>query len=511
MRWNPPRESARERQVAEKLRAASRFYRFLWEVRGELFADGFEDELIASYRPRGQDPCPPAMLAMVMLLQRYDGLSDADAVDAAENDRRWQLVLGTLGKDRAPFGQGTLVRFRTRMVAHDLDKKLVDRTVELAKKSGKFGWKKLRVAIDSSPLQGAGRVEDTWNLIGRAMSKVVHAVSLALSIEEEDVIQKAGLTLLSADSIKSAIDIDWDDDEAQHEALNRLLVQVTRLEAWVAKKAKEESSVPPLKDALSLLRSVVEQDTEPDPPRGGRKITEGVAPDRVISIGDPEMRHGRKSRTKRIDGYKRHIAMVDGLILATAVEPANVREYQPAHRLLETVKLHGDIEILDIDRGYLASPAVEDLHRSGVVIHSRAWKASNHGLFTKIDFSIQLRRRRVLCPAGKSAPITPKGQAFFDPKDCGPCEMKKRCTNSPKRSLTIHPLEGLLIKLRANARTRTGRGQLRRRTTVEHRLARIGAIQGNRARYRGSRKNELDLNRAAAIANLLEVARRRCA
>lgn len=253
MRWHP-RESARERQVAAKLRASSRFYRFLWEIREELFTDGFEDELIASYRPRGQDPCPPALLAMVMLLQRYDGLSDADAVDAAENDRRWQLVLGTLGTERAPFGQGTLVRFRTRMVAHDLDKRLVDRTVEVAKKSGKFGWKKLRVAIDSSPLQGAGRVEDTWNLIGRAMSKVVHAVSLALSMEEEDVIQKAGLTVLTADSIKSAIDIDWDDDEAQYEALNRLLAQVSRLDAWVAKKAKEEASVPPLKDALSLLR-----------------------------------------------------------------------------------------------------------------------------------------------------------------------------------------------------------------------------------------------------------------
>jgi hypothetical protein len=204
MRWTPPRESARERRVADKLRAASRFYRFLWEVREELFADDFEEELIASYRPRGQDPCPPALLAMAMLLQRYDGLSDCDAVEAAEHDRRWQLVLGTLGQEKAPFGQGTLVRFRMRMMAHDLDKKLVDRTVELAKKSGKFGWKKLRIAIDSSPLQGAGRVEDTWNLIGRAMSKVVHAVSLALSMEEDDVIRRAGLTVLSADSIKSA-------------------------------------------------------------------------------------------------------------------------------------------------------------------------------------------------------------------------------------------------------------------------------------------------------------------
>jgi len=43
---------------------------------------------------------------------------------------------------------------------------------------------------------------------------------------------------------------------------------------------------------------------------------------------------------------------------------------------------------------------------------------------------------------------------------------------------------------------------LRKRVVVEHRLARIGAIQGRRARYFGARKNELDLNRAAALANL---------
>ena len=65
------------------------------------------------------------------------------------------------------------------------------------------------------------------------------------------MVRQAGLTVLSADSIKSAIDIDWDDDEAQREALNRLLEQVSQLEAWVAKKAAKESSVPPLKDALA--------------------------------------------------------------------------------------------------------------------------------------------------------------------------------------------------------------------------------------------------------------------
>src|SRR5215471_393836 len=158
MRWDLEATEA-EKKVAAKLRKASQFYRFLWEIRGDLFTVEFQDELAASYQPRGQDPCPPALLAMVMLLQRYEGLSDADAVDAAENDRRWQLVLGTLGQERAPFGQGSLVRFRLKMIEHDLDRALLDRTVELAKSTGKFGWKALRVALDSSPLEGSGRVE----------------------------------------------------------------------------------------------------------------------------------------------------------------------------------------------------------------------------------------------------------------------------------------------------------------------------------------------------------------
>ena len=511
MRWTPPHESSREQKVADRLRSASRFYRFLWEIRAELFADGFEDELIASYQPRGQDPCPPAMLAMVLLLQRYDGISDADAVDSAENDRRWQLVLGTLGKDEAPFGQGSLVRFRTRMIGHDLDKKLVERTVALAKSTGKFGWKKLRVALDSSPLLGAGRVEDTWNLIGRAMSKVVHTVALALDLDEEVVIERAGLTLLSADSIKAALDIDWDDEEAKQKALQLVLSEVSALEEWVAKRAKKEASKPPVSDALALLKRMVHQDTEPDPPSRGRKIREGVAHDRQISISDPQMRHGRKSRSKRFDGYKRHVAVINGLVVATAVVPANAPEHHPTEKLLKGAAKHGKIAVLDIDRGYLPSPEVESLHRAGVVVHSRAWNPKNQGRFTKDDFAIDLTARHVTCPAGKRARLAPSDQAFFSPQDCGTCRLKPQCTASPMRTVKLHRVEDLLIKLRAAKKTTEGRRELRERVVVEHRLARIGAIQGNRARYRGARKNELDLNRAAALANLMELARKRAA
>jgi len=510
MKWAPKRTDA-EKKVAAKLRKASGFYRFLWEIRDELFTVEFEDELVKSYQPRGQEPCPPALLAMVMLLQRYDGLSDADAVEAAENDRRWQLVLGCLGTDQAPFGQGTLVRFRTRAVANDLDKKLVDRTIELAKKSGGFGWKQLRVALDSSPLHGAGRVEDTWNLIGRAMSKVVHAVSLALDIEEETVIESAGLSVLSADSIKGALDIDWDDDDAQVAALQKLLHQVDALERWVAKRAAKEASLPPIKPSLELLRRVVEQDIEPDPSGSGRRIKQEVSKERIISISDPEMRHGRKSKTKLFNGFKRHIVVANNLILATAVVPANVQEHEAAASLLEAAAEHGAIEIVDIDRGYLASSRILELHRDGTVINSRPWVPTNKGLFTKTDFAINIRRREVTCPNGKTTKAVPSGTANFAVEDCSKCKLKPSCTTSAHRSVTLHPAEDLLIKLRRNNATKAGRAELRERVAVEHHLARIGGIQGDTARYAGARKNELDLNRSAAIANLHEVARRRAA
>ncbi len=200
------------------------------------------------------------------------------------------------------------------MVAHDLDKELVDRTVEGAKKRGGFGWKHLRVALESLPLRGAGWVEDTWTQIGRAMSKVVHAVRLVMGIDENTVVEEAGLTVLAAKSVKSGLDIDWDDPDARRQAVNRLLSEVSALETRVTKKTNRRVVSPPLSDALDLLRKVVEQDTEPDPPtKGRRRIKKGVLRDCVVSISDLEMRHGRKSRTKLFNAYKRHVAVVEGL------------------------------------------------------------------------------------------------------------------------------------------------------------------------------------------------------
>jgi hypothetical protein len=131
-------------------------------------------------------------------------------------------------------------------------------------------------------------------------------------------------------SVKAALNIDWDDKREQQRALERLLDDAASLKAWVERNIGDDTDVP-LPEALVLLARVIQQDLEPDPGGGDRsRIRRGTTPDRRISIEDGEMRHGRKSKSKTINGYKPHIATdVDsGLILATSVRPVNEREFQ---------------------------------------------------------------------------------------------------------------------------------------------------------------------------------------
>jgi Transposase domain (DUF772) len=193
IRWQMPTElSPEEQRVAQLLHRVGKFYVFLREVRAELFDEAFQAELAAAYQPRGTAALPAALLAMVTLLQAYDQVSDAEAVVTARVDQRWQLVLGNLGTATAPFSQGALVKFRARLIAHDLDQQLVARTVELAKRTGRFGWQALQAALDSSPLLGAGRVEDTWNLIGRALATVATCAAKAVGRPRAEVLTEAG-------------------------------------------------------------------------------------------------------------------------------------------------------------------------------------------------------------------------------------------------------------------------------------------------------------------------------
>jgi hypothetical protein len=125
----------------------------------------------------GQPPVWPARLALATIVQAYAGASD-EVVEAMVMVRRWQLVLDCVGADRTPFAEGALVFFRARLIGAGLGRRLVERTVEVAARAGGFGARALRAALGSSPLWGAGRVEDTFDLMGRALRKALGVIAV---------------------------------------------------------------------------------------------------------------------------------------------------------------------------------------------------------------------------------------------------------------------------------------------------------------------------------------------
>lgn len=102
------------------------------------------------------------------------------------------------------------------------------------------------------------------------------------------------------------------------------------------------------------------QDIEEEVP-GSPKLVKGVAPNRRISIEDRDMRHRRKSRNQRFDGYKRHVLKdLDlGMVRAVGVTSANQPEAEVTPAIetdLQTQKIK--LKELQIDRAYLTSHKV---------------------------------------------------------------------------------------------------------------------------------------------------------
>jgi len=439
-------------------------------------------------------------------------MSDAEMIELTVVDLRVQMVLGCLGTEHPPFSQGALQEFRNRLIAADLDRRVLERTVELATITKAFDPRKLpktlRVAIDSSPLEGAGRVEDTFNLLAHAARNVVRCAAGLLGWPEHEVCRRAGIPVLMESSLKRALDIDWNDAGEKRAAMTTLVRQLDSLQVWIAQHLPEALATPPLKEHVETLVQIRTQDLEPDPHHGGTRIREGVAADRRVSIGDQAMRHGRKSKSKGFNGFKRHIAAdVDRrLILACAITPANRPEDDAMPSLTADMERQGlAVDHLLIDRAYINSQLVDEvLNRRGKIV-CKPWKSHNGRLFPKSAFTLNLRDRTIVCPNGQVERFTFGTIVEFDADVCDQCAVRPQCTTAELghgRSVAIAENESLQHRLRRQIQTPVGRAALRERTMIEHKLAHISQRQGNAARYLGLRKNTFDLRRASAIQNL---------
>jgi hypothetical protein len=510
--WNPPIKLSRlEARIVSRTKSRRKFFVFMRNVRHELFDADFQSKLAQTYSPvsGGKMPVEPAVLALATLLQAYCGVSDEEAVERSVMDRRWQMVLGCLAARKPLFSKSTLWAFRMRLIEHEMDKELLERTVQMAEKFGGFSARQLRVALDSTPLFGAGRVEDTFNLLGHSLLKAVQLAARELGQSTEEVLEEAGLVLVGQSSLKAALDLDWGQPQARKKALGLVLEELGRWQRWLEGHRALSTEEPPMKQAMETIEQILEQDTEPDPDGGPgrRRIKQGTSADRRISVEDAQMRHGRKSSSRTVNGFKQHLLhdLDSKVIREVIVRPAN----QPEHEVVELfqdelMKGKGLLQ-LDVDLGYMGSPQIHKWAQEGVYIIARAWSQPNGKLFGKQAFKFDFAKMTVTCPGAQSMPISPGRLVTFPATSCDSCTLRAACTNRKPgngRTMRVRQDEEFQYKLRAKMKTKAGRASLRKRSSVEHAISHHVATQGRRARYKGTRKNQFDGRRHAAVQNL---------
>ena len=110
----------------------------------EMFADLFTD--------MGRRSVPPMIVAVVMVLQRFEGLSDREAVERFAFDARWKYAAGGLDFDYPGFVHTVLVDMRARLARSQRPDRIFETTLGVAKQAGLVGRRRV---LDSTPLYDA--------------------------------------------------------------------------------------------------------------------------------------------------------------------------------------------------------------------------------------------------------------------------------------------------------------------------------------------------------------------
>src|SRR5260221_2547799 len=422
--WQPPVDpSADEQAIIKRIRRAKLFV-FLRQHRHELFDEAFQEELAQLYEdsPLGQPPIAPAQLALAIILQAYMCVSDDEVIEATTMDRRWQLVLDCLDCTEPPFSKGTLVAFRKRLIDTQMDRRLIERTIEVAATTGAFGSRPLRAALDSSPLWGASRVEDTYNLLGHALRKALGVIADQQGWGLAEVAAEAkAQVLVSGSSLKAALDRNWDDPQERQEALAVVLAALTTIECWL--ETQPESKADPAVQAnVQAAQQIKAQDVELTQ-TGTATLRKGVAKDRRISIEDAQMRHGRKSRSVRVDGYKRHVLhdLDSGLVRAVGMTSANAAEATVTESIRADLACQRiELSELHIDRAYLSSTWVRE-RSDDLAVYCKAWPVREGKHFHKQAFALDWERQIIRCPAEQEMPFVLGGVVHFPKQICAQC------------------------------------------------------------------------------------------
>jgi hypothetical protein len=271
---------------------------------------------------------------------------------------------------------------------------------------------------------------------------------------------------------------------------------------------------------VQLLHQDIEyKDDEP-------QVKQGVATDRIPSVHDPEMRHGRKSSTGRFNGHKGAVGADTESQLITAVDvlPGNAHDSEKTLALVEQSEADTGLEVADTvgDCAYGTGETRQEFADAGRKLSAPVPRPPRSGKLPKTAFTISRKEDRVTCPAGCTTKkfnwaktnVKRSGKRYrvkrfvFPQGRCAQCPRRAECVSGKgPRTITLHPQEAMMQQARRYQQTEGFRDASRRRQTVEHRIARLRQLGVRQARYVGRAKTLFQLLMAATVANLTLVAR----
>lgn len=488
-----------------------------------MFADLFKDV--------GRRSVPPMVVAVVMVLQRLEGLSDREAVDRFAFDLRWKYACGGLDFDYPAFVHTVLVDMRARLHNSEKPERIFEVILGVASQAGLVGRRRV---LDSTPIYDAVATMDTVTLVRSAIRGLLAAAG-AMAAELRAVLRR------DDDYASAGKPVCDYDDRAAREAL----VDALAKDAQALLVVLDGRHLPVgLEQAAALLATVVGQDLDIGED-GCFRIARRVAKDRIISTVDPEARHGHKTSAHRFDGYKGHVAIDPDseLITATTVTAGNSGDAAAVADLLkgdlpaptagdETGSESGDEhegpenppaaaggsadqEPLTVygDAAYGAGAVLDLLDEAGATSRCKVQSpVALAGRFAKDAFTINLKTATVTCPAGQTVALSPLAGGFVARfgDACATCPLAKQCTTAKTgRTISVGPYEAQLTAARAQQADPAWRVDYRAtRPKVERKIGHLMRRRhgGRRARVRGQPKVAADFSMLAAAVNLARLA-----
>ena len=483
------------------------FYAKMRECADKIITD---DEFADIYcLNNGRPSVPPARLTKVLILETYEDLSDREALEMLRFNIKWKYALD-VPLDYEGFDRSLLVYFRARLLINHKEKMIFKKTLELAREAGLLK-KEVDQVIDSTPMLGAGAVKDTYELLRDGIRKI-------LCLADKKTKSRVNLSLKAYSKGDTKPKIDWDNKKEREELLASLISDVKEVLSHV--DINKEDVDNELKDAANLLAKIVSQDIEQDK-KNKPKIKKGVAKDRIISTTDPEMRHGRKSSSGKFNGHKTHLTkdVSSEIITNIDVSSGNCPDQEMAEPLIDEAKEEFGVKTRSLtgDGAYSSPDTQKKMSEKEIELISKVPAAKNSGKLSKEEFSIDLKKEKIVCPEGNTTEKyyqskDPKGETtkiFIFPKDvCQLCSRKNECTNAKNtgRTITVGPNEEYLQKMRARQKTEEFKEIYnKRRPPIERKIAELICHGLRKTRYRGKRKSRLQALFTAAAVNLKRI------